>query len=65
VMTRPPYNDARRVFWIVDNCSAHLAPKPLSVCAFAILGWCSCTPQFMPAGSTRSKSISRLSRERS
>ena len=22
-MTRPPYNDARRVFWIVDNCSAH------------------------------------------
>ena len=23
VMTRPPYNEARRVFWIVDNCSAH------------------------------------------
>ena len=23
IMTRPPYNDARRVFWIVDNCSAH------------------------------------------
>jgi hypothetical protein len=23
VMTRPPYNDARRVFWIVDNCSSH------------------------------------------
>src|SRR6516164_2071772 len=23
VMTRPPYNDARRVFFIVDNCSAH------------------------------------------
>src|SRR5580692_7735664 len=23
VMTRPPYNDARRVFWIVDNCSTH------------------------------------------
>jgi hypothetical protein len=22
-MTRPTYNDARRVFWIVDNCSAH------------------------------------------
>jgi transposase len=22
-MTRPPYNDARRVFLIVDNCSAH------------------------------------------
>ena len=23
VMTRPPYKEARRVFWIVDNCSAH------------------------------------------
>ena len=23
VMTRPPYNEARRVFWIVDSCSAH------------------------------------------
>jgi len=22
-MTQPPYNDARRVFGIVDNCSAH------------------------------------------
>jgi hypothetical protein len=27
VMTRPPYDDARRVFWIVDNCSAHLGSK--------------------------------------
>lgn len=26
-MTRPPYNDARRVFWIVDNCSAHRGAK--------------------------------------
>lgn len=23
VMTRPPYSEARRVFWIVDNCSVH------------------------------------------
>jgi hypothetical protein len=23
VMTRPPYMNARRVFWIVDNCSTH------------------------------------------
>ncbi|MEZ5351416.1 MAG: transposase [Bryobacteraceae bacterium] len=23
VMSRPPYNDARRVFWIVDNGSSH------------------------------------------
>ena len=27
VMTRPPYNDARRVFWIVDNCSCHRGAK--------------------------------------
>jgi DDE superfamily endonuclease len=27
VMTRPPYNDARRVFWIVDNCSSHRGLK--------------------------------------
>lgn len=27
VMTRPPYNDARRVFWTVDNCSAHRGAK--------------------------------------
>ena len=27
VMTRPPYNAARRVFWIVDNCSAHRGAK--------------------------------------
>jgi uncharacterized protein YdaL len=27
VMTRPPYHEARRVFWIVDNCSAHRGSK--------------------------------------
>lgn len=27
VMTRPPYDQARRVFWIVDNCSAHRGAK--------------------------------------
>ena len=26
-MTRPPYDEARRVFWIVDNCSAHRGAK--------------------------------------
>jgi hypothetical protein len=26
-MTRPPYNDARRVFWIVNNCSVHRGTK--------------------------------------
>jgi DDE superfamily endonuclease len=27
VMTRPPYDEARRVFWIVDNGSAHRGPR--------------------------------------
>ena len=27
VMTRLPYDDARRVFWIVDNCSVHRGAK--------------------------------------
>lgn len=27
VMTQPPYDEARRVFWIVDNGSAHRGPR--------------------------------------
>jgi transposase len=27
VMSQPPYNQARRVFWIVDNGSSHRGPK--------------------------------------
>jgi len=27
VMNQPPYNEARRVFWILDNGSAHRAPR--------------------------------------
>ncbi len=27
VMTQPPYRDARKVFWIVDNGSSHRGPK--------------------------------------
>lgn len=30
VMTRPPYDDARRVFWIVDNCSAHRGARAVA-----------------------------------
>ena len=26
-MTRPPSDEARRVFWIVDNCSVHRGAK--------------------------------------
>jgi len=31
-MTRPLYNDARRVFWIVDNCSAHRGARAECKC---------------------------------
>jgi hypothetical protein len=36
VMTRPPYNDARRVFWIVDHCSAHRGTRAVQrlLCAY-------------------------------
>jgi DDE superfamily endonuclease len=27
VMSREPYKSARRVFWIIDNCSAHRGQK--------------------------------------
>jgi len=30
VMTQPPYDEARRVFWIVDNGSAHRAPRSIA-----------------------------------
>ena len=30
VMTQPPYADARRVFWIVDNGSAHRGPRSIA-----------------------------------
>ncbi len=33
VMTQEPYKSANRVFWIMDNCSAHRGQKPFSVFA--------------------------------
>jgi len=61
VMTRPPYNDARRVFWIVDNCSVHRVPKLLSAYELSTPDSRSCMLRFMPVGSTKSKSIFPLS----
>ena len=40
VMRQPPYNDARRVFWIMDNCSSHRGAPLL--------------PDFRPNSATRS-----------
>src|SRR5436190_20247007 len=41
-----------------------VAPRPLSVYGHSTHAWCSYTSRLMPVGSTRSKSISRLSRGR-
>jgi hypothetical protein len=30
VMTQPPYADARRVFWIVDNYPSHRGPRSIT-----------------------------------
>jgi hypothetical protein len=30
VLAQPPYNEARRVFWIVDNGSAHRGAKAVA-----------------------------------
>jgi hypothetical protein len=63
VMTQPPYNDARRVFWIVDNCSVHRAPELLSACELSIRASCLCMPRFMPVGLTRSIYFSIVQRK--
>jgi hypothetical protein len=64
VMTQQPYQSAHRVFWIMDNCSAHrgqkAAPRIRSQWSNAIL----VHPPSTPVGSTKSKSSSPSSRER-
>jgi hypothetical protein len=65
VMSQEPYKSARRVFWIMDNCSPIGARRPPSVCATNGRMPSSSTPRSMPAGSTKSKSISPSSREKS
>ena len=64
VMTQEPYQSAHRVFWIMDNCSAHRGQKPYS--AFARNGpmpsWC--TPPSTPVGSTKSKSTSSVNTQK-
>jgi hypothetical protein len=65
VMTQEPYQSAHRVFWIMDNCSAHRGHKAAqrirSQWPNAILVH---TPPSTPVGSTKSKSISPSSRGR-
>jgi hypothetical protein len=64
VMNQAPYRAARRVFWIMDNCSAHHGQKAAdrfrSQWPNAILS----TPRSLPVGSTRSRSACRSFREK-
>jgi DDE superfamily endonuclease len=43
VMSREPYQSVRRVFWIMDNCSAHRGQKAVDPCALNGPTWSSCT----------------------
>jgi hypothetical protein len=52
-MSREPYKSARRVFWIMDNCSA-IAAKGRSIASVLNGPTCSSyTPRFMPVGSNQ------------
>src|SRR6266536_3340199 len=59
VMTRPPYNEARRAFWIFDNCSVHRGQGQWSVFVSNTRSTPRCNsfaPQLTPVGSTKWKS---------
>jgi len=64
VMTRPPYNDARRVFWIVDNCSAHRGVKAIDSLRRLYPYLTLAHAPYSQAGSTKSKSIFQSSSAR-
>jgi hypothetical protein len=65
-MRARPYCDARRVFWIVDNGTAHRGhPRPPEGFTENTTTSPSFTVPFTPAGSTRSKSTSPSSNGRS
>ena len=50
VMTRPPYNDARRVFWVVDNGAAK---PPSNDSSGSSRAWSLSMVQSTLAGSTK------------
>ena len=60
-MTQQPYSQARRVFWIVDNGSSHRGQASVERFPQATLNWSRYMDQFMPVGSTKSRSTSRSS----
>lgn len=65
VMSHEPYKTARRVFWIVDDWSAHRGPKGGRPPSLTMAQRASCsTRRSMPVGSIRLKSVSPLSRGR-
>jgi hypothetical protein len=58
VMTRPPYDEARRVFWIVDHGSAHRGARAVQRLQTRYPRLQLVHAPSTPVGSTRSKSIS-------
>jgi hypothetical protein len=64
VMTREPYASARRVFWIVDNGSAHRGQRSIDRSRVAGRTSSSSTCPPTRAGSIRSRSTSRSSSAR-
>jgi hypothetical protein len=64
VMKQRPYRQARRVFWIVDNGSAHRGLRAAEGCRRSIPTWFSFMDPFTPVGSIKSKSISPSSNEK-
>ena len=65
VMRREPYKSAQRVFWIMDNCSAHRGQKAVErIRAHWPNAFLVHTPLFMPAGSIKSRSISPSFKEK-
>jgi hypothetical protein len=59
VMSQPPYNTARRVFWIMDNVRPIVARHRCGGLRRPIHDWFRFTVRSTQAGSTRSKSTSR------
>jgi len=64
VMNQPPYNTARRVFWIMDNGSSHRGSACVRRLQAAFRNIIPVHVRYMPAGSTRSKSTSPSSSAR-
>ena len=64
VMSQEPYKSARRVFWIMDKCSAHRGQKAVERTRSRWPNALLVPLPFLPAGSIKLKSISPSFKER-